>query len=85
MPIAAHADGARRLRRAIIAQVWEAWMANDKTEGIKEELKGMVNKGIGSITGNKAKKAEGDNRKDLGDQRENAEKGKVDPGNPSNL
>ncbi|MDR6393181.1 CsbD family protein [Paraburkholderia phenoliruptrix] len=67
-------------------------MANDKTEGIKEELKGMVNKGIGSITGNEAKKAEGeaqitegDNRKDLGDQRENAEKGKVDPGNPSNL
>ncbi|WOD14953.1 CsbD family protein [Paraburkholderia kirstenboschensis] len=67
-------------------------MANDKTEGIKEELKGMINKGIGSITGNEDRKlegeaqiTEGDNRKDLGDQRENAEKGKTDPGNPSNL
>jgi uncharacterized protein YjbJ (UPF0337 family) len=67
-------------------------MAGDKTEGIKEELKGMVNKGIGSITGNDQKKlegeaqiTEGDNRKDLGDQLENAEKGKIDPGNPSNL
>ncbi len=67
-------------------------MASDKTEGIKEELKGYVNKGVGSITGNDAKKAkgeaqitEGDNRKDLGDQQENAEKGKTDPGNPTNL
>lgn len=67
-------------------------MANDKTEGIKEELKGYVNKGVGSITGNDEKKlkgeaqiTEGDNRKDLGDQRENAEKGKTDPGNPTNL
>ncbi|OWJ60914.1 CsbD family protein [Paraburkholderia caledonica] len=67
-------------------------MANDKTEGIKEELKGMINKGIGSITGNEDRKlkgegqiTEGENRKDLGDQRENAEKGKTDPGNPSNL
>jgi uncharacterized protein YjbJ (UPF0337 family) len=67
-------------------------MANDKTEGIKEELKGMINKGIGSITGNEDRKlkgeaqiTEGGNRKDLGDQRENAEKGKTDPGNPSNL
>ncbi|MFM0529478.1 CsbD family protein [Paraburkholderia strydomiana] len=67
-------------------------MANDKTEGIKEELKGMMNKGIGSITGNEDRKlkgeaqiTEGENRKDLGDQRENAEKGKTDPGNPSNL
>ncbi|XUW91260.1 CsbD family protein [Burkholderia sp. M6-3] len=67
-------------------------MANDKTEGIKEELKGMINKGVGSITGNEDRKlkgeaqiTEGENRKDLGDQRENAEKGKTDPGNPSNL
>ncbi|SEJ17297.1 CsbD family protein [Paraburkholderia diazotrophica] len=67
-------------------------MANDKTEGIKEELKGYVNKGVGTITRNEAKKAkgeaqitEGDNRKDLGDQRENIEKGKTDPGNPTNL
>jgi len=67
-------------------------MANDKTEGIREELKGMINKGIGSITGNEDRKlkgeaqiTEGENRKDLGDQRENAEKGKTDPGNPSNL
>ncbi|MFM0495070.1 CsbD family protein [Paraburkholderia caledonica] len=67
-------------------------MANDKTEGIKEELKGMINKGIGSITGNEDRKlkgeaqiTEGENRTDLGDQRENAEKGKTDPGNPSNL
>ncbi|MFM0545246.1 CsbD family protein [Paraburkholderia strydomiana] len=67
-------------------------MANDKTEGIKEELKGMINKGIGSITGDEDRKlkgeaqiTEGENRKDLGDQRENAEKGKTDPGNPSNL
>lgn len=67
-------------------------MANDKTEGIKEELKGMINKGIGSITGNEDRKlkgeaqiTEGENRKDLGDQRENTEKGKTDPGNPSNL
>ncbi|MFM0440762.1 CsbD family protein [Paraburkholderia strydomiana] len=67
-------------------------MANDKTEGIKEDLKGMMNKGIGSITGNEDRKlkgeaqiTEGENRKDLGDQRENAEKGKTDPGNPSNL
>jgi len=67
-------------------------MANDKTEGIREELKGMINKGIGSITGNEDRKlkgeaqiTEGESRKDLGDQRENAEKGKTDPGNPSNL
>jgi uncharacterized protein YjbJ (UPF0337 family) len=67
-------------------------MANDKTEGIKQELKGMLNKGVGSITGNEDRKlkgeaqiTEGENRKDLGDQRENAEKGKTDPGNPSNL
>ncbi|CAH2897606.1 MAG: hypothetical protein PCALPYG88_3056 [uncultured Paraburkholderia sp.] len=67
-------------------------MANDKTEGIKEELKGMINKGIGSITGDEDRKlkgeaqiTEGENRKDFGDQRENAEKGKTDPGNPSNL
>ena len=44
------------------------------------------------MTGNDDKKAkgeaqitEGDNRKDLADQRENAEKGKTDPGNPTNL
>jgi uncharacterized protein YjbJ (UPF0337 family) len=55
-------------------------MASDKTEGIKEEMKGYVNKGVGSITGN-----EGDNRKVLGDQRKNTEKGKTDPGNPTNL
>jgi len=67
-------------------------MANDKTEGIKEEIKGFINKGVGSITGNDAKKlkgeaqiTEGENRKDLGDQLENAEKGKTDPGNPTNL
>ncbi|WP_425518243.1 CsbD family protein [Paraburkholderia edwinii] len=67
-------------------------MASDKTQGIKEELKGYVNKGVGSITGNDDQKlkgeaqiTEGDNRKDLGDQRENAEKGKPDPGNPTNL
>ncbi|HVE09956.1 MAG TPA: CsbD family protein [Paraburkholderia sp.] len=67
-------------------------MASDKTEGVKEELKGYVNKAVGSITGNDNKKAEGeaqitegDNRKDLADQRDNARKGKPDPGNPSNL
>jgi uncharacterized protein YjbJ (UPF0337 family) len=67
-------------------------MASEKSAGIKEELKGYVNKGVGSITGNDAKKlkgeaqiTEGDNRKDAADQRENIEKGKTDPGNPSNL
>jgi uncharacterized protein YjbJ (UPF0337 family) len=67
-------------------------MNKDQREGIKEELKGYVNKGIGSMTGNEDRKVKGesqitngDNRKDLGDQKDNMEKGKVDPGNPSNL
>ena len=67
-------------------------MNKDQREGIKEELKGYVNKGIGSITGHEGRTAKGeaqittgDNRKELGDQTDNIEKGKVDPGNPSNL
>jgi uncharacterized protein YjbJ (UPF0337 family) len=53
---------------------------------------GLRHKGIGSITGNEDRKVKGevqitngDNRKDLGDQKEKLEKGEVEPGNPSNL
>ena len=67
-------------------------MNKDQREGLTEELKGYVNKGIGSMTGNEDCKVKGevqitngDNRKDLGDQKDNMEKRKVDPGNPSNL
>nr|WP_225032079.1 CsbD family protein [Paraburkholderia sp. XV] len=67
-------------------------MAGDKAKGIKQEIKGYVNKATGSLTGNEARKAhgeaqitEGDNRKDLADQQENGRKGKTDPGNPTNL
>jgi uncharacterized protein YjbJ (UPF0337 family) len=67
-------------------------MNKDQREGLKEELKGYVNKGVGSITGNDDRKLKGeaqitngDNRKDLGNQTDNVDEGNVDPGNPSNL
>ena len=67
-------------------------MNTDQRKGIAEEIKGYVNKGVGSITGNEDRKVKGeaqitngDNRKDLGDQRDNIDKNKVDPGNPTNL
>ncbi|WP_338119605.1 CsbD family protein [Paraburkholderia flava] len=67
-------------------------MNEDQRKGLKEELKGVVDKAVGTVTRNDAKKAKGDaeitegeNRKDLGDQTRAAEKGKVDPGNPTNL
>lgn len=67
-------------------------MNNDQRKGIAEEIKGYVNKGVGSLTGDETRKlrgeaqiTNGDNRKDLGDQRDNIEKNEVDPGNPTNL
>ncbi|ABE36090.1 hypothetical protein DR64_8264 [Paraburkholderia xenovorans LB400] len=67
-------------------------MNKDQREGLKEELKGYVNKGIGSITGNEDRKVKGevqitngDNRKDLGDQEDSIDRNAIDPGNPSNL
>jgi uncharacterized protein YjbJ (UPF0337 family) len=63
-----------------------------KADGIKKEVKGFADKALGSLTGNDERKlkgeeqiTEGDNEKDLADQSENIRKGKVDPGNPSNL
>jgi uncharacterized protein YjbJ (UPF0337 family) len=66
-------------------------MSSDQSKGIAEQLKGLVNKGLGAVTGNEDRKVEGDvqimngaNRKDLGDQKENIRKGKTEPGNPTN-
>ncbi|WP_421375058.1 CsbD family protein [Paraburkholderia sp. DD10] len=66
-------------------------MSSDQSKGIAEQLKGLVNKGLGAVTGNEDRKVEGDvqimngaNRKDLGDQKENIRKGKTDPGSPTN-
>lgn len=67
-------------------------MNKNQREGVAETIKGYVNKGVGSLTGNEDQKVKGevqitngDNRKDLGDQQDDLDKGKVDPGNPSNL
>lgn len=67
-------------------------MNKDQREGIAEEIKGFVNKGTGTITGNRDRKVKGEvqitngeNRKDLGDHRDKLDKGEVDPGNPTNL
>jgi uncharacterized protein YjbJ (UPF0337 family) len=63
----------------------------DKAKGIKEQVKGAMDKAVGSVTGNDVRRAkgeaeitEGSARKDLGDQKDNRESGAVDPGNPSN-
>lgn len=67
-------------------------MNEDRREGIAEEVKGYINKGTGTITGNEDRKVQGEaqitngeNHKDLGDQRDKLNKGEVDPGNPTNL
>lgn len=67
-------------------------MGSEKTEGILEELKGIVKKTLGVITRDEnrqlegeAQIVEGDNRKDFADQRENQEKRKTRSGDPTNL
>ena len=64
----------------------------DKVDGVKEQIKGVVNLGIGKLTGNedRALKGEveitnGSNKKDKADFEDNVEKGAVDPDNPSNV
>jgi uncharacterized protein YjbJ (UPF0337 family) len=67
-------------------------MNKDQRAGIAEEIKGFVNKSIGFLIRNEDRKVKGEvqitngeNRKDLGDQKDNVDEGAVDPGNPSNL
>ncbi|SDD90404.1 CsbD family protein [Paraburkholderia lycopersici] len=67
-------------------------MTKEGLRGIGKEFKGVLKKMGGVLTGNENRKlegeseiVEGDNLKDYADQRENIEKGKDKPGNPSNM
>lgn len=67
-------------------------MKKDKVDGVKEQIKGMVNLGIGRITGNEERALKGEveitngsNKKDKADFEDNVEKDAVDPDNPSNV
>jgi len=64
----------------------------DKMDGVKEQIKGVVNLGIGKLTGNEDRALQGEveitngsNKKDKADFEDNVEKGAVDPDNPSNV
>jgi uncharacterized protein YjbJ (UPF0337 family) len=84
-------DLERALRGAGILQT-EVMMKKDKVDGVKEQIKGMVNLGIGRITGNEERALKGEveitngsNKKDKADFEDNVEKDAVDPDNPSNV
>lgn len=66
-------------------------MDHEKVEGVKEQLKGIVDFTIGKVTGNKDRELKGQveitngsNKKDLSDFKDNIAKGADDPDNPSN-
>jgi uncharacterized protein YjbJ (UPF0337 family) len=64
----------------------------DKLDGVKEQIKGVVNLGVGKITGNEERVLRGEveitngsNKKDRADFEDNVENDAVDPDNPSNV
>lgn len=66
-------------------------MDHEKVEGVKEQLKGVVDFTIGKVAGNKDRELKGQveitngsNKKDLSDFKDNVDKGADDPDNPSN-
>jgi uncharacterized protein YjbJ (UPF0337 family) len=70
----------------------EVVMKKDKVDGVKEQIKGVVNLGIGKITGNEERALKGEveitngsNKKDKADFEDNVEKDAVDPDNPLNV
>ncbi|KMZ11177.1 hypothetical protein BHUM_06223 [Candidatus Burkholderia humilis] len=66
-------------------------MNKDQKEGIKEQLKGVADKAIGTVTRNDDRKAKGDveiingeNRQEYGKQKKAIEKGDKEPGETTN-